>query len=169
MESEFREWAAKARGPLRVTAFMLSGDWYFADDLVQETLTRMFLVWGRVTASGEPDSYARRVLINKFLDAKRRAWRAEVPHERLPDAEGYGTEVDPRHEAVVAALRQVPARQRAALVLRFWDDLSVEQTAQALGCSTGTVKSQTSRGLENLRQALAEQGIHTFREVVGEL
>lgn len=169
METEFRSWAEESRPRLRISAFMLTSDWYLADDLVQETLTRLFVVWPRVAKTGRPDAYARRVLINKFLDSRRRSWRAEIPQETLPELQADDPYVDPRRDAVVAALRDVPDGQRAVLVLRFWDDLSVEQTAQVLGCSTGNVKSQTSRGLDALRRALADRGIdQTFRQEVAE-
>lgn len=169
METEFRAWAEESRPRLRMTAFMLTSDWYLSDDLVQETLMRLFVVWPRVVKTGTPDAYARRVLINKFLDSRRRSWRGEVPQESLPDLPAVDPYIDPRREEVVAALRNVPDGQRAVLVLRFWDDLSVEQTAQVLGCSTGNVKSQTSRGLDALRRALAHRGIdQTFRQEVAE-
>jgi RNA polymerase sigma-70 factor (sigma-E family) len=158
-EEDFRGWVASQRASMRATAYMLSGDWYLADDLVQDALARLFSVWGRVTASGDPNGYARRVLVNLYLDHRRRPSRREEPHGTLPDGpapEPVRASPDP---VLVRALREVPAGQRAVLVLRYWDDLSVEQTAAALKTSAGNVKSQSSRGLVALRAALARQGV----------
>jgi RNA polymerase sigma-70 factor (sigma-E family) len=158
-EQEFRGWAVASRGGLRRTAFLLSGDWFLADDLVQEALIRIYGVWPRLERSGDVGAYARRVLLNLYLDHRRRPWRRERPTDQVPDhAVPPPGSADDR-DRLLAALRRVPARQRAVLVLRFWDDLSIEQTAHTLGTGTGNVKSQTSRGLSALRAALAEQGV----------
>jgi RNA polymerase sigma-70 factor (sigma-E family) len=155
---EFRGWAVASRGRLRSTAFLLSGDWFLADDLVQDTLIRIYRAWPRIERTGDISRYAQRVLLNLYLDHRRRPVRREQPTDQMPD---HATPPDGDandRDRLLAALRQVPARQRAVLVLRFWDDLSIEQTAHTLCTSTGTVKSQTSRGLTTLRAALAEQG-----------
>jgi len=154
---EFREWVAGARQGMRQTAFLLSGDWFLADDLVQDALTRLFAVWGRVTSSGDPAAYARRVLLNIYLDHQRRPSRREESRAELPDVPAPDTDPVARdhRDHLLAALREVPPGQRAVLVLRYWEDLSVEQTAAALSISSGNVKSQSSRGLDNLRVALA--------------
>lgn len=162
-ESDFRGWVAEGRAGLRRTAYLLCGDWYLADDLVQETLARMFSVWERVTRSGPPDAYARKVLLNLALDHRRRPSRREVaaavlPERASPEEAAY---VDGDGPAVIAALQDVPAGQRAVLVLRYWEDRSIEETARLLGTSEGNVKSQSSRGLTALRSALAERGIVT--------
>lgn len=158
-ERDFREWALSRRGGLRRTAFLMSGDWYLADDLAQETLARLFAVWPRVTRSGEPDGYARRILLNLYIDHQRRPARREAPYSDLPDEEFVDSPNTEDRDHVIAALREVPPGQRAVLVLRFWEDLSVEQTAQALNTTTGNVKSQTSRGLIALRRALIARGL----------
>ncbi|MCD4536263.1 SigE family RNA polymerase sigma factor [Nocardioides sp. cx-169] len=156
-EPEFREWVTARRSQLRRTAYLLCGDWHLADDLVQEALTRAFAVWGRVTRTGQPDAYVRKILLNLYLDHRRRPARRESAWAELPDVTAAGGDVESlgERERVLAALRRVAPGQRAVLVLRFWEDLSVEQSAQALGVSTGNIKSQTSRGLEALRGALA--------------
>lgn len=156
-EDAFRGWVQARRERLRVTAYLLCGDWYLADDLVQETLTRVFAVWERVSASGPPDAYARKALLRLSLDHRRRPARREVVRAELPDvpAQPVETAVDGDRQRLLRALRAVPPGQRAVLVLRYWDDLSVEQTAAALGVSAGNVKSQASRGLAALRAALA--------------
>ena len=160
-ESDFRAWVLARREPLRRSAYLMCGDWFLADDLVQEAVARVYSVWPRVSVRGAPDAYARRIVVNLLVDHKRRPWRREVPVDQLPDAVGEATGYAEGLDGtdVVESLAAVPPRQRAALVLRLWEDLSVVETAQILGCSTGTVKSQTSRGLATLRTALAERGI----------
>lgn len=160
MEDDFRGWVSGRRSALRSTAFLLSGDWHLAEDLAQDTLARMFAVWPRVVSSGNPDAYARRVLVNLYLDHRRRPWRREQPQDSLPEPPpAPASAADGLRLELIAALREVPTGQRAVLVLRFWEDQSVEQTALALGTSQGNVKSQTSRGLDALRAALARRGI----------
>jgi RNA polymerase sigma-70 factor (sigma-E family) len=158
------------RAALRSTAYLLCGDWYLADDLVQDALTRVFSRWQRVAAGGHPDAYARRVLVTLYLDDRRRPKRRERLTDQLPQPtpapstdETFGSRLE-----IIAALREVPARQRAVVVLRFWMDLSVEQTAEALNISTGTVKSQTSHGLLALKDALARRGIESMDVTAGE-
>ena len=157
-DEQFRRWAVSQRPDLRRTAFLLCADWYLADDLVQEALVRIFDAWPRVGSAPDLTRYSRRVLVNLYLDHRRRPARRESPHADVPDAEMR--EHDPgTREVLLQALRRVPPGQRAVLVLRFFDDMSVEQAAEALGTSTGNVKSQTSRGLGALRGALADVGL----------
>ena len=166
-ESDFRGWVAEGRAGLRRTAYLLCGDWYLADDLVQETLARMFAVWERVTRSGPPDAYARRVLTRLVIDQTRLPSRREAAVAKLPERPSPADPayVDGDGPAVIAALQAVPAGQRAVLVLRYWEDRSIEETARLLGTSEGNVKSQASRGLAALRAALAERGITDEVEV----
>lgn len=158
-DDEFRAWALVGRPRLRQTAFLLTGDWYLADDLVQECLVRLYDAWPRVGGSPSLQAYARRVLVNLVTDHRRRPARREQPAEEVPDRPVDDTDARVDRDRLVSALREVPPRQRAVLVLRFFDDLSVEQTAGVLGTTAGTVKSQTHRGLEALRHALAERGL----------
>jgi RNA polymerase sigma-70 factor (sigma-E family) len=154
-ETDFLGCASTSGPGLRTSAFLLCGDWFLADDLVQEALTRVFGVWGRVSGSGDPGPYARKVLVNLYLDHRRRPARREIPTADLPD--GFVEQpnaVDGDRDRLMAALRQVPKGQRAVLVLRFWDDLSIEQTAQIVGTTASNVRSQASRGLETLRAVL---------------
>jgi RNA polymerase sigma-70 factor (sigma-E family) len=166
-EADFRGWVSSSRGRLRRTAFLLCGDWFLADDLVQDALTRMFSGWERVRAGGDPDAYARKVLLNLYLNSRQRPWRREESRSELPDAAApaAASGVDGDRDQLIAALREVPARQRAVLVLRYWEDLSVEQTAAVLGTAPGTIKSQASRGLDALRHALAARGMSELLEV----
>lgn len=142
---------------LQRVAYLLCQDWNRADDLVQVALTRLYVNWRRARAVDNVDGYTRTVLVRVFLAEQRTAWWRRVaavrePPEPSPSARftDHETDLDLR-----AALRGLAPRQRAAVVLRFYCDLSVEQTADVLNCSAGTVKSQTSRGLAALRQALA--------------
>ncbi len=166
-EADFRGWVSEQRPRLRRTAFLLCGDWWLADDLVQDACTRMFSVWDRVRSSGSPDAYARRVLVNLYLDHRRRPSRREHPVDAVPDAPTPGSSPE-SYDAVVAALRDLAPGQRAVLVLRFWDDLTLEETAAALGASLGTVKSQSSRGIAALRAALEARGLHDLADIVKE-
>ena len=110
----------------------------------------------RISARGEPDAYVRKIVVNLHLDHRRRPARREAPAAEMPDrAAPESSDIGDR-ERVLAALAGVAPGQRAMLVLRFWDDQSVEETARALKRSVGTVKSQTARGLESFRRALAE-------------
>jgi RNA polymerase sigma-70 factor (sigma-E family) len=159
-DDEFSEFVASRAGWLRKVAYLLCADWHRADDLVQETVTKLYTHWGRVSRADSVEAYARRVLVNTFLAEQRTGWgRFTVRHAAGPaDAEALaGAQGVADLEAGLdlrQALAGLPPRQRAAVVLRHYCDLSVEQTAEALGCSTGNVKSQTSRGLDSLRRLL---------------
>jgi len=159
-DGDFRDWALAARPGLRRTAFLLCGDWFLADDLVQDVLVRMYQSWSRVSETSDLAAYSRRVLVNRYIDHQRRPSRREHTAESLPETAAAPPGADSEHsEQLLAALQLVAPRQRAVLVLRFWEDLSVEQTAQVLGTTTGTVKSQSNRGLTALREALAAAGL----------
>jgi RNA polymerase sigma-70 factor (sigma-E family) len=146
---------ARARR-LRTTAYLLCGDWHLAQDLTQQTFAKLYAAWRRIDHREPIDAYAHRVLLRAFLDERRRPWRREVPDPAAAAAD-VAAPHSPADDGVVlrAALATLPRRQRGVLVLRYWADLSVEQTAAAMDCSTGTVKSQTSDALANLRRALA--------------
>jgi RNA polymerase sigma-70 factor (sigma-E family) len=156
-EDEFVAYYTARGNDLRNTAYVLCGDWHLAEDLTQTTFTKLYRSWQRIERHDRLDQYARRVLLRTFLDERRRPWRREF--STLPDSPALdGVALDDRwsDERMVlrTALLRLTRRQRAVLVLRFWADLSVEQVADILGCSTGTVKSQTSRGLAHLRSEL---------------
>ncbi len=153
-DAAFASWASSRRPHLRRTAYLMCGDWAGADDLVQEALLRVHRHWRRVVA-GNPDAYARRALTSVCIDQRRKPfWR----RERLTAEPPEGSYVDRAGERddLGAALAQLPPKQRAAVVLRYWEDLSLEQVADALGCSVGNVKSQSSRGLAKLRELLVQ-------------
>jgi RNA polymerase sigma-70 factor (sigma-E family) len=151
----FAEYYASRGAVMRNTAYLLCGDWHLAEDLTQTAFTKLYLAWRRVDRHEALDQYLRRTLVRAFLDEKRRPWRREYATE--PGGTFDDPVLDPGPEdrlVLLAALGAVPPRQRATLVLRFWADLPVEQVAEILGCSLGTVKSQTARGLQALRDVL---------------
>jgi RNA polymerase sigma-70 factor (sigma-E family) len=150
---------ARSAGLLRL-AYLLTGDRGHAEDLLQTALLRAARRWRQ--ASAAPDAYLRRTLVNLSQDRLRRLLRRPREAHLSPDPErlpagdpGFDGVVNRR--VVTAALAQLPIRQRQVVVLRFFEDLSVEQTAELLGCSTGTVKSYTSRALARLRELLAAE------------
>jgi RNA polymerase sigma-70 factor (sigma-E family) len=162
-EAGFRAWMLVRASALRRKAFLLCGDWSAADDLVQDVLVAMYPRWSRIVRGGRVDAYANRVLVGKHVDARRRPWRRERPVDTVPDSIDSTSEraiaaVDERDGPLMAALAALPAGQRAVLVLRFTDDLSIEEIAQAMGIPEGTVKSRLSRGTETLRARLGVSG-----------
>ncbi|MFF0726328.1 RNA polymerase sigma factor [Streptomyces sp. NPDC004134] len=165
-EESFREFAAAQARPLRRTAFLLCGDWHLAEDLMQNSMIKMYRSWHRLERHAELGPYARRVLLRTWLDERRKPWRrSEQSLPTLPDTPDVtaGPEAVAEHTAmrhvVRGAVLALPPRQRAVVVLRYFDDLSVAQTAGVLGCSEGNVKSQAARGLRTLRGRLAEEGV----------
>ncbi len=145
-----------ARSPSLLTAaWLLTGDWHRAEDLLQTALAKAYLRWGGIHAGGQ-EAYVRRILMNTYATWWRRAWRAETPTGTLPEpgsASGRNGEFDvvEMRQDLLRALADLTRRQRATVVLRFYFDLSENQTAATLDCSVGTVKSQTSRALARLR------------------
>jgi RNA polymerase sigma-70 factor (sigma-E family) len=159
-ERRYVEYVSSRLSWIRKVAFLLCQDWHRADDLAQACITSLYVHWGTASRADNLDGYVRRVVVRSFLGDRRTAWSSRVDLRDEAPAEVAAPEADPVTRLLVRrALAQVPARQRAALVLRYYCDLSVEETAAALGCATGTVKSQTARGLEALRRALAEREI----------
>ncbi|MEU4217757.1 SigE family RNA polymerase sigma factor [Actinoplanes sp. NPDC026623] len=150
-DAAFAEYFAARSGAMRGTAFLLCGDWHRAEDLVQAAFTKLYVHWNRVARHEALDPYVRKVLIRTFIDDGRRGWwRRERPQETPVDLPAAQAHTDDR-VVLMRALAAVPARQRAVLVLRYWEDMSVEEAARALNCSPGTVKSQAARGLASLR------------------
>ena len=156
-EHEFRVFVQEIAASLHRTAYLLCGDWYLADDLVQEALAKAYSHWRKVQRADSPSAYVRRILINE----SRRGWRRN--RNRITAYPGTGAvdiTVSDMSDAVVnradllQALQSLPARQRATVVLRFLEGLSERETAAALGCTEGTVKSQTSRALVKLKSVL---------------
>jgi RNA polymerase sigma-70 factor (sigma-E family) len=172
-EAAFRDFAAAARPRLVRTAYLLCGDSHEAHDLVQVTLMRVHRRWRSIERTDQPQAYARRVLINLAASLWRRRLRAPLlaltaaGDPGAPDPTAAFADRAELWEAVMA----LPPRTRAVLVLRYFEDLSEAETAAALGCSIGSVKSQASRGIARLRETLTEQRLvdgewHQLPEVV---
>ncbi len=166
-EQAFRDFAVGHAAALRRTAFLFCGDWHTAEDLMQSSLLKLYQAWHRVEWRDHPTAYARKVLLRTWLDEKRRPWRrVEQRDGEVPDVADWSVDPDAAErklwarDLVHAALLRVPPRQRAVLVLRYFEDLPVSEVAVAMGCTEGTVKSQTARGLVALRVAVEdlEQG-----------
>ncbi|MBK6872975.1 MAG: SigE family RNA polymerase sigma factor [Kineosporiaceae bacterium] len=146
----------EARGDaLHRTAYLLTHDHTLAEDLVQTSLAKAWGSWQRISTS--PDAYVRSIMMNTFCSWWQRRWRGELPTGELPEPRAAGgIGADPQDDAAVrlallAALRSLPRRQRAVIVLRFFDDQTEAETARVLGVSVGTVKSQTAKALTKLR------------------
>lgn len=152
-EEAFSAFVRARSGDLQRMAWLLTGDWALAQDLVQSSLVKTWQRWRSIRRQDAPEVYVRRVLMTTFLAWRRRRWVSEI-------AVGWFAEDGDRADvaadvvqraAVVAALGRLPKQQRAVVVLRYFADLSEQATAEALGCGVGTVKSQTSRALTSLR------------------
>ena len=148
----FRRFVVEQRQSLLRTAYLLTGDHGHAEDLVQTALLKTYRHWARVTAKGDPTAYVRRVLVTTHTSWRRRLSSTEQVIETLPDQAAAA--VPDRDEERVRALRELPPRMRAVVVLRFFEDRSEAQTAELLGCSVGTVKTQSSRAMARLRELL---------------
>jgi RNA polymerase sigma-70 factor (sigma-E family) len=157
-EQEFEAYFRARRESVRRTAFLLCGDWHRADDHAQAAFVALHRHWRRIRDRGALDAWMRRTLVRAVVDESRRPWRREravAAPEPLATVPGDAEAVATRH-ALVDGLRAVPPRQRAVLVLRFLEGLDVAAAAAVLGCSEGTVKSQTAHGLAALRAALGD-------------
>jgi RNA polymerase sigma-70 factor (sigma-E family) len=153
-EREYRDYVAARMIGLRRIAYLICGDWHLAEDAVSAVLTKLYTHWAKATGSDNLDAYVRRMLVRSIVDERRRPWRRERP-VAFP-VEERAAPPDPTEDRLVvrAALAALPPRRRAVLVLRFYEGLSVEETAAAMGTTTGTVKSQTARALAALRDGL---------------
>jgi RNA polymerase sigma-70 factor (sigma-E family) len=158
-EAAYREFAAAQMHSLLRPAYYLTGSWHEAQDLVQASLVKMYLAWPRLRPDVDRHLYARKVMVNTYRAGLRPAWRrretlsAAQPPDTY-DRDGLTEERDYQR----ALLMSLPPGQRAVIVLRYLQDLSIQQTADCLGVSAGTVKSQTSDALAALRQAIATEG-----------
>lgn len=155
-EDDFHEFVTARWSALLRTAYLLTGDRGRGEDLVQGALVRAHRHWSKLKREGGAEAYVRKIMVNLNTDWWRRLGSREHAVESVPDAQ---TAADAfaafeLHDELWTALRKLPARMRAVLVLRYFEDLSEAETAAILGCSTGTVKSQCSRGLGRLRLAL---------------
>jgi RNA polymerase sigma-70 factor (sigma-E family) len=149
--------AARATSLLRV-AYLACGDETEAEDLLQTALERTYKNWDRIRHDS-PEPYVRRVIVNAAISrARRRAILNIIPMHSPPETSARTSDADLRH-VLMEAMRALPPRQRAVIVLRYWEDLSETQAAEVLGCAVGTVKSQASKAMAKLRSALGEETV----------
>lgn len=157
-EAAYTDYVAARQDHLRRVAYALCGDWHRAEDLLQNALVKLYVAWPRRDRWATPDAYVRQILVRASIDEHRRAWRR---HE-VSGLEGVEHTVAARRhdseqrDVLFAALDQLTAQQRLCVVLRYWLELSVAETAAELGISEGSVKTHAFRGRERLRELLAE-------------
>ena len=159
-DDDFAAFVAARWGSLYRLAYLLAASPTGAEDLLQTTLEKAYVNWSRIGRMEHAEAYVRRMLANTFVSSRRRSWVGEQPWDELPDEAGDSAEVPvlDRHLfwPLVCAL---PPRQRAVIVLRYYEDLTEAQIALVLGCAAGTVKSQSSAAMGALRRALAAAGV----------
>ncbi|MFI1763007.1 SigE family RNA polymerase sigma factor [Streptomyces sp. NPDC020800] len=156
-DEEFQSFMIGRWPRLMRTAFLLTGEQHAAEDLVQSTLEQVYVHWRKVASADDPEAYVRRVMINAHARRHRRRLKeflapkddTGLVHE-VPETGDRIAQADDR-SALLKALAQLPVRQREAVVLRYWEDLTETQTAEAMGCSVGTVKSNAAKGIAKLR------------------
>jgi RNA polymerase sigma-70 factor (sigma-E family) len=155
----FREYVVARQGALGRAAYLMSGDRHLAEDLVQISLARAWRRWDHVSQAGNVDAYVHRILVNTFVASARRRWWGELPSgNHVPDDAGHNPYADwEDRDHLLAAVRRLAPRQRAVVALRFLLDQSEAETAEALGCSVGTVKSQSAKALAKLREYLGAE------------
>ncbi|WP_433218886.1 SigE family RNA polymerase sigma factor [Dactylosporangium sp. CS-047395] len=159
-QEQFREYFTARHDAVRRTAYVLCGDWHWADDLTQAAFIRLATGWRTVRDRGALDAFVRTCLVRAYLSDVKRVWRRrERSVAEPPDRAGSGNSAERADGRMTfeAALRKLPPRQRAVLLCRYYQDLDVAETAATLGCSQGTVKSQAARGLAKLKELLNEQ------------
>lgn len=153
-DAEFTKYVAARASWLRKVGYLLCGDWHRADDLVQTAITKLYVHWHRARQASNLDGYARTILVNTFLAEQRSSWRRRVVLRDKEDARAAAAiDLDASLD-LRAALARLPPRQRVAVVLRYYCDLSIDDTAREMGCTPGNVKSQSARGLDSLRRLL---------------
>jgi RNA polymerase sigma-70 factor (sigma-E family) len=160
IEEDFSEFVAARWSSLYRLAYLLAASPTGAEDLLQTTLEKAYAKWSRISRMDYPDAYVRRMLAHTMVSSRRRAWIGERPTKQVPEIVGDSVEMPvlDRHLLwpLVCAL---PTRQRAVIVLRYYEDLSEAQIADVLGCAPGTVKSQSSAAIGALRRALSASGV----------
>jgi RNA polymerase sigma-70 factor (sigma-E family) len=163
-ERLYHEYVTARLPQLRRLAFLICGDWHLAEDVVSTVLTKLYVGWRKVLRADSLDAYVRKMIIRSVVDERRRPWRRESPSEYGPPERAGADPTDSTADQLVLrdTLRLMPPRQRAVLVLRFYEGLNVAETATALGCSEGNVKSQTARGLAALRNLLPADYVNTY-------
>ncbi|MBV6697329.1 SigE family RNA polymerase sigma factor [Kitasatospora aureofaciens] len=167
-DDEFQAFIVGAWPRLMRTAYLLAGEQYAAEDLVQSAAEKACATWGKVRRAGDPYAYVRRILVNQHA----RRWRRRPPEllvDAVPDAAGVedGFARSDQRGALMAALATLPARQRQAVVLRHWEDLSDSQASAAMGCSVGAVRSHAAKGIARLREVAALKELKDMTHIGG--
>ena len=164
-DDSYVAFVAARQSHFRRIAYAICGDWSTADDVLQDALIKLYLARPRVRRDGREEAYLRQIIVRADVDRRRRPWRREQ-HGELPDRAGrdVSAQVDD-HDELFRALQQLPLMQRKVVILRHWLELSVEQTAEELNISEGTVKSHSSRALERLRSVLGRPASHASADV----
>lgn len=165
-EAEFEEFVAASSRSLRRTAYLMCGDWHRAEDIVQTVFVRVYLKWDKIEHTEGPGPYTRRAVVNAAIDESRKPWRRERAVAEAPDfasRNDHAVAAADRDE-VTQALAALPPRQRAVVILRYAEDHDVDTTADLLGISPGTVKSQAARGLATLRKSMLDPALLATEE-----
>jgi RNA polymerase sigma-70 factor (sigma-E family) len=155
----FTDFVSAEQAALLRLAVLLTGDRGTAEDLVQTALMKCYRHWSRITRSGTPSAYVRRVMVTTHTGWRRRLSATEQVVETLPERPDPSAEHQDDDEELRRALRALPPRMRTAVVLRYFEDLSEQRTGELKGCSASTVNTQTARGLERLRASLAAPAV----------
>jgi RNA polymerase sigma-70 factor (sigma-E family) len=165
VDQDFAEFVAARWTPLYRLAYLLAASPTVAEDLLQTSLEKAYVRWARIVRMEYPEAYVRRIIANTYVSSRRRAWVREEPRDHMPETASSleGALLD--RALLWPLVCALPARQRAVIVLRYYEDLSEADIATTLGCAPGTVKSQSAAAMRSLRRALAAAGI---REAVGE-
>ncbi len=152
-DNGFRDFVLNESAGLLRAGWMLTGDRTSAEDLLQTALARTWPHWTRISEQGTPAAYVRTVMVRTYASWAGRRWNGETPSEAVPEParDDYGFSAFEERDQLARALAKLPRRQRAVIVLRYYLDYSEQQTAEALNCSIGTVKTQAARGLARLR------------------
>ncbi|KRF34946.1 SigE family RNA polymerase sigma factor [Nocardioides sp. Soil805] len=156
-EAAYVEYVAARQVHLRRIAYAICGDWHRADDLLQTSLTKLYVAWPRVCGKGTEDAYVRQIMVRANIDEHRRPWRRERVTDELPEQAAPPDRDVVERSALFDALQALPEMQRKVVVLRHWLQLSVAESAKELGIAEGTVKSHSSRGLAALETVLADR------------
>ena len=160
-DQDFAAFAAAAMPRLRRTAYLMCRDWHLAQDLTQLTMAKMYASWNRIGRTANLDAYSRRVLLNAIFDQRKRRSGSEVVVAELPDRPGQATEPTAElHVMLMRALATLTDRDQAIVVLRHWEDQSVDTVAEILGLTPSAVKMRDMRALSRLRELIGEESWH---------
>jgi RNA polymerase sigma-70 factor (sigma-E family) len=160
VDQDFAEFVRARWSSLHRLAYLLAASPNGADDLLQTTLEKAYVSWRRISAMEYPEAYVRRMLVTTLISSRRRRWVGELPSDRLPEGSDDSAELGMLDRSLLWPLVcALPARQRAVVVLRYYEDMSEAQIADTLGCAPGTVKSQCHAAVGALRRALAAAGV----------